>query len=179
MLYCDCGRIIVTADTDQSFQAEILMSCNMFVVIRIRDSSLGGFEDIFQTVKAGLLAIIDPDDRHHEDYEEGKRYHLRIRDGEGFEFDVFPCDCFYLETNAINEANKRNSEINAFYQELKNNLSDEAINDISEMLSTELYGGKNDQSRISSLFNSYGQIAVDYLSRRIEHYSAIHPPYWC
>ncbi len=178
MLYCDGGRIIVTADQDQSFQAEILMNSNMFVVVRVRDSSLGGFEDRFESVKAGLLSITDPGDRHHEDYEEGKRYYLHIRDVDGREFDVFPCDCFYIETNAINEANKRNEEIDAFYQELKNNLTDESIHNISEMLSTELYGGKNDQSSVSFLFNNHGQIAVDYYSRRIKHYSEIHPPDW-
>lgn len=175
MLRCEYGVSIQTSDKDPAYQAEILMSCNFFAVIRNQENSIGSLEDKFSVTKVGLLKIEDRDDRHWEDYPEGQRYVLTVRDGEGCEYRIYQTDCFYLEQNAIEESQKRNQEIDEFFQKFSPVLSSETIEYIADVLRNDVDKYEDFKEDLST---NYEKDAATCLEDRAKKYLDMHPENW-
>ena len=178
MLYCEQGVQLLTCDGDPKYQAEIRINSIFYAVIRSVESK--DTENKFSVHKVGLLSIEDKDNAHPDDYQEGKRYILKVRDGEGVDFLIYEVDCFYLEENAIRESNIRNEEIDAFYEYLRSKIPNSAIELIVDIIKmSELENESIIDNWKDHLMNNFGVESFKAFKNRVERFKEIHPPYWC
>lgn len=182
MLYCDCGESIVTNDPDPGFQAEILMGSNLYVVIRKNVGSFSaGVEGHFEVLKVGLVTIECRQDVGRSDRPVNEYYIFTVIDEDGYQYKVYPIDCYYLERNAQQEVEKRNQEIEQFSNFMKNSFSPEAIDAISKILTEEIYYFSEinlSKPAIQDIFTNYGNEAFECLKNRLFFYADMHPLYW-
>ena len=177
MLYCERGVQLLTCDGDPKYQAEIRINSNFYAVIRSVESK--DTENKFSVHKVGLLSIEDKDNAHPDDYPEGKRYILKVRDGEGAEFLIYEVDCFYLEENAIRESNSRNEEIDAFYEYLRSKIPNSAIELIISLIQYDIENESVIDDWKDHFMDNLGVESYKVLKNRAERLLDMHPPYWC